>query len=236
MDWLKRPMPFPVSLFPLPSSSTGDIVREGLLLTTLQKGDNCLWKYAWAMHISLFMVLGGHIVGISTLGHQFTIIGFSPEHSKAMSAALGNFFGIVLLAGLIALFYRRTSNPDVKRLSNPADYFDVIFLMAIVITGMHMRFASEFDLAAVRSYLGSVITFSPMPIPEDWLFISHYLLVLTLMIYFPFSKLIHSVGFFVSRALINEKAPVYPTVGSFDKMELSRKESLLETDKGGVSK
>jgi nitrate reductase gamma subunit len=51
----------------------------------------------------------------------------------------------------------------------------------------------------------------PVPIPRRWTFVSHYTLVNILLLCFPFSKLIHMVGFFFGRALVTQAPPVYPT-------------------------
>lgn len=239
-SWLKKPVPFPQTLYPAPDSAAGrvmDIAQEIIIFRSLFRGDKCLWFWAWSLHVALAMVIGGHLVGIATLGEQFTALGVAAANSVKMSAFLGTASGFLLFAALVALFYRRVADPEVKRLSDPADYFDILFLLAIVVSGMHMRLTThELDLAAIRSYLGSILAFSPGPLPKDWIFVSHYFLVLTFMIYFPFSKLAHLVGYFVNRALVNANAPVYPSAGADAKLELPRRVFVGAGKEGGVAK
>ncbi|HAK74805.1 MAG TPA: nitrate reductase, partial [Sporomusaceae bacterium] len=111
---------------------------------------------------------------------------------------------------LVVLFYRRVDIPEVKRLSDPADYFELLLLLAIVITGMHMRTVSEVNLPVIREYLGSLIMLQPLAIPQEPIFMSHFFLVNVLMLYLPFSKLIHMAGFVVNRAMVVEAPPSYP--------------------------
>jgi nitrate reductase gamma subunit len=68
--------------------------------------------------------------------------------------------------------------------------------MGIAITGMHMRLVLDPDQHAVRTFLQSLFTFSWKPTPESAgiSFIYHFALVQLLMVYFPFSKLMHTVG------------------------------------------
>ncbi|MCX7781106.1 MAG: respiratory nitrate reductase subunit gamma [Negativicutes bacterium] len=215
LTWLKAPVPFQLTMFPAPASAVERVTAVGkqlCLFTPLYKGDRTLWFWAWIMHVSLALVIVGHIVGIYFLTQQFTLIGLSPKASTLLSESLGTVAGIMLLLSLLALFYRRTAIAEVKRLSDPADYFDLLLILAVVITGMHMRLPTvHVDLPVIRTYLGGLLTLQPVPIPENWLFISHFLLVNILMIYFPFSKLVHLLGSVVSRAMISEAPPVYPT-------------------------
>ena len=213
--WMKAPVPFQITLFPTPSSTVGRMAAVGeemLLFKSLRRGDKQLWLWAWLMHVALAMIIVGHLVGIYFLTHQFTLIGLSPTDSSKLSALLGIIAGTVFFVAILVLFYRRTAIPEVKRLSDPADYFDILLLVAIVVSGMHMRVTSiEVDLPAIRTYLGALLAFRPMPIPQEWVFVSHFFLVNLLLLYFPFSKLVHVAGFFVNRATIIEAPPVYPT-------------------------
>jgi len=215
IKWLRVPVPFELTLYHTATSNWGRVSaigREFVLFDSLKRGEKWLWLWAWLLHVSLALIIVGHIVGIYSLTHQFTIIGLSEEASSRLSAWIGSICGAVFFAALIALFYRRTVVPEVKQLSDPADYFDLGLLLAIVITGMHMRVTSHVvDLPAVRAYLGGLLSLHPMPIPQDWIFISHFTLVNILLIYFPFSKLIHLAGFFVNRAIVTQLPPVYPS-------------------------
>lgn len=213
--WLKVPVPFQLTLFPAPSGGADRIAAVGtevLLFKSLYNNDKNLWLWAWLLHVSLAMVIGGHIVGIYYLMNQFTLIGLSPSASQAASAFLGTVAGITLMVALIVLFYRRLAEPEVKKLSDPADYIDLLFILVIAITGNHMRLPGvEVDLPAVRAYMGSLLTFSPLPIPDSGVFIAHFTTVMLFLIYFPFSKMLHFAGFLVNRAMLTEAAPVYPT-------------------------
>ncbi len=213
--WLKVPVPFQLTLFPAPTSGAGRIAAVGtevLLFKSLYNNDKNLWLWAWLLHVSLAMVILGHIVGIYFLMNQFTLIGLSASASQTVSAFLGTVFGLTLLISLIVLFYRRLVNPEVKQLSDPADYIDLLFILVIAITGNHMRLPGvEVDLPAVKAYLGSLLAFGPAPIPDSGVFIAHFVTVMLFMIYFPFSKMLHFAGFLVNRAMLVEAAPVYPT-------------------------
>lgn len=214
--WLGAPVPFQITLFPAPTSSIGraaSIGKEFLFFSSLRRGDSGgLWFWAWIMHVMLAMIIIGHVVGIYFLTHQFTMIGLSEAASSKLSALSGTAAGIGFFIALIALLLRRLTVSEVRRLSDPADYFDIVLLLSVVITGMMMRMPGvEINLPAIRAYLGGLITLSPVQIPDEPLFITHFIMVNLLLIYFPFSKLVHLAGFFVNRAMLVEAPPVYPT-------------------------
>lgn len=220
-SWLRCSVPFPLTMFPAPVSAIGRgaaIAKEAVLFDSLRRSDKFLWLWAWLLHISLASIIGGHIIGISQLGQQFTAFGVSAACSIGLSAMLGTTAGLAALFALTALLYRRTALPEVKRLSSPADYFDLLLLLGVVISGLHMRMTTlEADLPSIRAYMAGLLMFKPISIPNSMIFISHYFLVNVLLIYLPFSKMIHAAGFFVTRALITAPPPVYPTLGGLEK-------------------
>ncbi len=214
ITWLRVPVPFPLTLLPADSTNIGRITaicRENLFFDSLRRGDKWLWLWALLLHISLAFIIIGHIAGIYYLAKQFTLVGLSDEASASLSAWLGTIFGAVFFVALLVLFYRRMTIPEVKRLSDPADYFDLGLLSAIAVTGMYMRLVSDVDLTAVRVYMAGLFTLHSVPLPQHWVFISHFTLVNILLLYFPFSKLIHLAGSFVNQAIITQPPPVYPT-------------------------
>jgi nitrate reductase gamma subunit len=215
--WMKAPVPFQLTLFPVPQSSLGRIFvmgKEVLLFDSLRRGDKGLWFWVWLMHVTLAMVLVGHVMGIYSLARQFMVFGLTAAQSEKMSVLLSSISGFSLLITLTVLFYRRTSVQEVKQLSDPADYFELLLLLVIVITGLHMRTTTSVNLPAIREYLGSLIMLQPQPIPHESIFIWHFLLVNVLMIYFPFSKLVHMAGFVINRFMLLEAPPRYPTAAA----------------------
>lgn len=217
MGWLKVGVPFQLTLFPAPTDGLGRVTNIGtemVLFKSLYNNNKSLWFWAWMFHVALAMIIIGHAVGIYFQMHQFTLIGLSAKASEATSAFFGTIAGIIAVVTLVWLFYRRISDPMVKQLSDPRDYFDLILIFAVVFTGNHLRFAGGFNmevLEAIRTYMGNLLTFSPTPIPNNGVFVAHFFFVQLLLIYFPFSKLMHLVGIMVNRAMLVEAEPVYPT-------------------------
>ncbi|MBO8127899.1 MAG: respiratory nitrate reductase subunit gamma [Peptococcaceae bacterium] len=200
-----------ITLAPFPSSWFTAIVLmlwQALSFWNLLKFDRPLWVGAWPMHIALLNIVGGHVVGFYTLGLQFHIIAplIITEHmSEVASDFLGTFFGLVFLAALLYLLYRRFAVEKVKAVSSASDYLHLVLLIAIAALGNYMRLVPEVHMtyAEVREFLAGLFLFSPEPLPENVLFVWKFFLVQVLMIVFPFSKLMHAFGFFWERWIVN---------------------------------
>lgn len=104
-----------------------------------------------------------------------------------------------ILAAVTYLFLRRVVSPQIKYLSQPADYFPLYLILSIAITGVLMRYFIRVDVVSIKALARGLVTLNP-GIPEGVgvLFYIHLFLVSVLAIYFPFSKLMHAGGVFLS--------------------------------------
>jgi nitrate reductase gamma subunit len=116
-----------------------------------------------------------------------------------------------ILAAVTYLFFRRVVAPQVKYISQPADYFPLYLILSIAITGVLMRYFIRVDVVGIKELARGLVTFQP-GVPEGLgvLFYIHLFLVSVLAIYFPFSKLMHLGGVFLSptRNLANNNRAV----------------------------
>jgi nitrate reductase gamma subunit len=214
-DWLGKPVPFQLTLFPAPQGRIAGVVavmREFVFCGTLFRENRLLWVWVWSFHLSLAMILVGHALGICFLRGQFTLVGASAGTSNALSVTLGALMGAVMTISLIVLLRRRIFIPEARILTDRLAWFDLLLLLAIAFSGLAMYLPGyHADLVAVRGYMKGLLTLRPGPLPANPAFVIHFSLVNFLLLYFPFSQLIHSAGFFVNRALLVETAPVFPT-------------------------
>jgi nitrate reductase gamma subunit len=214
-DWLSKPAPFPLTVSSPPAGPAGRaaaVAKELALFRSLYRGDRQLWVAAWMMHASLAVILVGHAVGIAFAAEQFRYFGASKEGSIWLSGSLGVLGGLVFAAALSALLYRRSAVAVVRQVSGAEDYFAPALLLVVAGTGLAMRLApTDIDLASIRTYMAGLLAFHPGPLPDAWLFVVHFAAVNVLLLYFPFSKLVHLTGAIVARSLLVQPAPVYPT-------------------------
>jgi nitrate reductase gamma subunit len=107
--------------------------------------------------------------------------------------------GVVLLLGVMLLLLRRMIVPQVSFISQPADYFPLFLIGAIGTTGILLRYFSKASVMDIKEFLLNLASFTPK-IPEGLttVFFVHLFLVSVLLAYFPFSKLMHLGGVFLS--------------------------------------
>ena len=87
----------------------------------------------------------------------------------------------------------------VRYISLPADYFPLFLLLGIGTTGVLLRHIFKTDVVGVKELGMGLLSFSPVASPDlHYLFYVHLFLVTVLIAYFPFSKLVHMAGIFLS--------------------------------------
>ncbi len=106
---------------------------------------------------------------------------------------------LLLVGGLTFLFIRRLWSPQLRYISQAADYFPLLLILGVALTGIWMRHFTKTDIVGVKELAMGIVTFSPV-VPETIgsVFFMHLMLVCALFAYFPFSKLVHMAGVFLS--------------------------------------
>ncbi len=106
---------------------------------------------------------------------------------------------VLIVAALLFLFIRRLADSKLRYMSLSSDYFPLLLILSIAVTGILMRYFFRVDLIHVKELAVGLFTFHPV-IPQGIgvLFYTHLFLVCTLLAYFPFSKLLHMPGIFLS--------------------------------------
>ena len=106
-----------------------------------------------------------------------------------------------LVVGCLLLFSRRLVNRHVRYLSLLNDYFPLVLIFAVAVTGILMRYflRTDIDIVNIKQLTVGLVTFSPTIGAEiGSIFYIHVFLVCALIAYFPFSKLMHFAGVFLS--------------------------------------
>jgi len=191
IGYLRTPMPLPHAVTPAPTTDAGAIRRvlgDVLIFPNLFKADRWLWAGAWIFHVALGAILLRHL-------RYFTYP--VPDIVVALQP-LAIFFGYVFGVAALYLFGRRLALPRSLYISNLPDYFALALMAAIAGTGILMTYWVRVDLVEVKAFMLGLLTLHPIAPPQHPLFLVHFGLVLTLLLYFPFSKLLHAGGIFMS--------------------------------------
>jgi nitrate reductase gamma subunit len=206
--WKKAPQPAKMTLFPAgePGANVGKVISEALLFPSLFKGDKSLWAMSWVFHATLALVFFGHMRVLTGAIDRLLIgFGMTADGVTWMSSTFGGAAGVILAATAVLLLVRRFTVQRAREITLVGDFVILALLLAIIMTGNLMRFSgSHFDLAQTHVWAWSVLTFSPK-VPADGMFLWHALLAQLLIIFIPFSKILHFGGIFFTQALVKRR-------------------------------
>ncbi len=208
--WRKMPSP-PMTLFPAPADEKANrlnTVKEVLLFRSLFRGDRVLWVRAWLFHAVLALNVLGHLRVFTNADGLLLRLGLSEAQIQAMSGGVGGIAGIVILATAATLLLRRLVVPRVQEITGLADVLALLLIGAIIVTGNIMRFSAEhFDLSLTREYFGGLLTFRNVAdavVLDNGMFMVHMCLALLLLMFIPFSKILHFGGVFFTHQMIRK--------------------------------
>jgi len=198
-----------------------------------------LWLFSLAFHWAFFTVLFRHLrfftepvpacVDLVAKLDGFLQIGL-PELRIS---------GVALLVAVTLLFLRRIWIPQVKYISLGSDYFPLFLIFGIAFTGILMRYFTKVDIVGVKAFTMGLVTFKPhITKGIGSIFYVHLFFVSVLLAYFPFSKLMHLGGIFMSptRNLANNSRAVrhvnpwnYPVkIHTYEAYEDDFREKMIE--------
>jgi nitrate reductase gamma subunit len=166
-----------------------------------------LWLGALAFHWSFLIIFLRHYRYFAEPVPGFVI--YLQSLDGLFQAGLPTLLvtNILITVALLYLLFRRFFNAQVRYISLAADHFPLFLLLAVVLSGVYMRYFGKVDIIGVKELAMGLIGLHPV-VPEGIgvAFFIHLFLVSVLFAYFPFSKLVHMAGVFMSptRNLAND--------------------------------
>ncbi|MBG0791627.1 MAG: sulfate reduction electron transfer complex DsrMKJOP subunit DsrM [Desulfovibrionaceae bacterium] len=163
------------------------------------KSSKWLWVFAITFHYSFFIIALRHLrlflepVPFFVNGLDFV------DGLLQIGAPVMYLTNVGLVLGVLLLLGRRLVLPRINYISYVSDYFPLFLILAIALSGIYMRYYAKVDVIAIKELTMGLVTFS-YTVPETIAapFFVHVFLVSCLMVYFPFSKLMHMPGVFLS--------------------------------------
>lgn len=106
---------------------------------------------------------------------------------------------LLLVLAVTFLVLRRLASAQMRIISLSTDYFPLFLILAIALSGISMRYLDKVDIVAVKVLVQGLVSFQfDAPGEIGAIFYVHLFLVCVLASYFPFSKLMHMGGIFLS--------------------------------------
>ena len=158
-----------------------------------------LWLGALAFHWSLLVIVVRHLRFFLEPVPSAVVVLQRVDSILQNLLPILYISDVIILIALGYLFIRRVTTPQVRYISIPSDYFVLLVIGGVAISGVLMRLVYKVDLVQVKEWVMAMLRFSPLP-PKgvNLIFYAHLFFVSLLVAYFPVSKLMHMPGIFLS--------------------------------------
>ena len=171
-------------------------LRDGRLSYASNKW---LWAAGLAFHYSFPVILIRHLRFFMEPIPGFVISLTTVDGFLQLGLPAVLTTGVIFVGAVTFLLLRRFASAQLRYISLPTDYFPLFLLLAIGASGLWLRHITKIDVPAVKAMVMGLLQLSPKPAESlGTLFYAHLFLVSTLLAYFPFSKLMHMAGVFLS--------------------------------------
>ena len=190
LDWWEKP---------IKKSHLGQIkfmITEILFVKSLFHDNRKLWYVSFPFHFGIYMLIGslgllfiGAVVDIAKPAYQ-SEIAVSIRYLAMAHAIIGSLIGSI---GCFGLFLKRIFDKDMRAFAAPIDYFNLLFILSIFLSGLIAWSSSSLTYSLYQGYIKSMITFTPMNIQNPILTV-HIILLSLFGIYMPFTHMTHFLG------------------------------------------
>ena len=187
--YARTPAPLKIPTTPAPRTKAGVVWRmtkEVTVFQSLFKSNKWTWMFGWVFHVALALVLFRHLRYFQE--PVWTIV--------ALIQPFGKYAAFGMLFGLAGLWARRFLVDRVRYISSLSDHLMLALLIAIGLSGLGIKYLAHTDIVAVKAYMLGLMYFDLQPLPADIFVLLHFSLIITLMVIFPISKLLHVPGLF----------------------------------------
>lgn len=154
-------------------------------------------------HIGVIVIFLGHFVGLLTPIQVFDALGISHGAKQVLAVVAGGIAGIMALVGGGILFHRRWTDPRIRQTSSFWDITILGMLLAQLVLGLGTIFASlghldGHEMVKFMSWAQGIFTFDGQAASyiQDVAFVFklHLVLGLTIILVFPFTRLVHMLS------------------------------------------
>ncbi|MGV7928622.1 MAG: sulfate reduction electron transfer complex DsrMKJOP subunit DsrM [Spirochaetota bacterium] len=158
-----------------------------------------LWIFAMMFHWSFLVIFIRHLRFFTEPVPYLVTLAHSLDGIFEIGVPALYLTNLFIMAALSYLLVRRIIIPQIRYISLLTDYLPLFMLFGVVISGVIMRYFVKTDVVAAKKLVMSLLLFSPS-IPEGLgvTFYIHLFLVCVFFAVFPFSKLSHMAGVFLS--------------------------------------
>ncbi|WP_374526724.1 respiratory nitrate reductase subunit gamma [Novosphingobium sp.] len=154
-------------------------------------------------HLGVLMIFAGHVVGLLTPIAVFDALGVSHSAKQLLAIVAGGFAGLLGITGATMLIHRRFFDPRVRAASSFADNMIILLLWAQLALGLgtiplSLQHLDGHEMVKFMTWAQGIFTFRSGAADQirdaALVFKLHLFMGLTILLLFPFTRLVHMLS------------------------------------------
>ena len=154
-------------------------------------------------HVGVIVIFFGHLIGLLTPIAIFDAVGISHGAKQILAVVAGGIAGVMAIAGATLLVHRRLFDARVRATSSPSDTMIIILLWLQLALGLatipiSLQHLDGHEMVKFMTWAQGIFTFrataSSHVMDAAIVFKMHLFLGLTILLLFPFTRLVHMLS------------------------------------------
>ena len=154
-------------------------------------------------HIGILAIFAGHVVGLLTPIAVFDALGVPHGAKQMLAIVAGGIAGAVALAGGLLLLHRRLFDPRIRATSSFGDTAILAILVAQLGLGLgsipfSLQHRDGTEMLKFMAWAQGIFSFransAAYVADTAWIFKAHLALGMTILLVFPFTRLVHMLS------------------------------------------
>jgi nitrate reductase gamma subunit len=209
MDWLNQAL---FGYFPYVALAVlvlGSVLRFDREQYTWRSGSSQLLRRRQLVlgsilfHIGILLIFAGHVVGLLTPIAVWEALGVSHGAKQMLAIVVGGAAGLFCLAGGVLLLHRRLFDARIRATSSFGDTAILALLLVQLCLGLAtVPFSLEHrdgaQMVKLMNWAQGIFTFragaAEFVADAHWVFKAHLFIGLTILLVFPFTRLVHMLS------------------------------------------
>ncbi len=154
-------------------------------------------------HVGVLAIFAGHFVGLLTPIAVWDALGVQHSAKQMLAIVAGGGAGAMCLVGGLMLLHRRLFDPRIRATGSFGDSAILIMLMGQLLLGLStipqsLKHMDGHEMVKFMGWAQGVFTLRPgaadLLTDVHWVFKIHIVLGLTILLVFPFTRLVHMLS------------------------------------------
>ncbi len=154
-------------------------------------------------HVGVLVIFFGHLFGLLTPIWVFDALGISHGAKQVLAIVAGGIAGVMAIVGATMLVHRRLFDARVRAASTASDTLIIILLwcqlgLGLATIPISLQHLDGHEMVKFMSWAQGIFTFDPQAssyiVDAHPIFKTHLFLGLTILLLFPFTRLVHMLS------------------------------------------